>query len=146
MVGNCKEDSFGSQQGFSTIAAVAAWGLPAAHTIAVLVTRDVDADELTGRFCWIHFEAIQNPMEVLIKNHAFRGALELSVYLPLFLSLTHFVARSRTLILNMTDSEQFLGLRPILGWISDIRTRIWSASKKNARRVLQPRLVIPFVL
>jgi hypothetical protein len=50
-VGNCKEDSFGSQQGFSTIAAVAAWGLPAAHTIAVLVTRDVDADELTGRSC-----------------------------------------------------------------------------------------------
>lgn len=49
MAGNCKEDSFGSQQGFSTVAAVAAWGLPAAHTIAVLVTRDVDADELTGR-------------------------------------------------------------------------------------------------
>lgn len=47
--GNCKEDGFGPQQGFSTIAAVAAWGLPAAHTIAVLVTRDVDADELTGR-------------------------------------------------------------------------------------------------
>lgn len=43
-----KEDSFGPQQGFSTVAAVAAWGLPAAHTIAVLVTRDVDADELTG--------------------------------------------------------------------------------------------------
>lgn len=47
--GNYKEDSFGAQQGFSTVAAVAAWGLPAAHTIAVLVTRDVDADELTGR-------------------------------------------------------------------------------------------------
>lgn len=46
---NCKEDGFGPQQGFSTIAAVTAWGLPAAHTIAVLVTRDVDADELTGR-------------------------------------------------------------------------------------------------
>ncbi|KAF7380829.1 hypothetical protein HZH66_014205 [Vespula vulgaris] len=46
--GNCKEDSFGLQQGFSTVGAVAAWGLPAAHTIAVLVTRDVDADELTG--------------------------------------------------------------------------------------------------
>ncbi|XP_019698400.1 frizzled-4 isoform X1 [Harpegnathos saltator] len=45
---NCKEDGFGPQQGFSTIAAVAAWGLPAAHTIAVLVTRDVDADELTA--------------------------------------------------------------------------------------------------
>lgn len=49
--GNYKEDSFGPQQGFSTVAAVAAWGLPAAHTIAVLVTRDVDADELTGKFC-----------------------------------------------------------------------------------------------
>lgn len=46
--GNCKEDSLG--QGFSTIAAVLAWGLPATHTIAVLVTRDVDADELTGRY------------------------------------------------------------------------------------------------
>lgn len=51
--GNYKEDSFGPQQGFSTVAAVAAWGLPAAHTIAVLVTRDVDADELTGKFCYI---------------------------------------------------------------------------------------------
>lgn len=48
--GNCKENNFGLQQGFSTITAVAAWGLPAAHTIAVLVTRDVDADELTGKF------------------------------------------------------------------------------------------------
>lgn len=48
MGSNCKEDGFGPQQGFSTIAAVAAWGLPAAHTIAVLVTRDVDADELTA--------------------------------------------------------------------------------------------------
>ncbi|XP_024869642.1 frizzled-4 [Temnothorax curvispinosus] len=46
--GNYKEDSFGPQQGFSTVGAVAAWGLPAAHTIAVLVTRDVDADELTA--------------------------------------------------------------------------------------------------
>ncbi|KAM0725426.1 Frizzled-4 [Formica fusca] len=44
--GNCKEDSLG--QGFSTITAVLAWGLPATHTIAVLVTRDVDADELTA--------------------------------------------------------------------------------------------------
>lgn len=50
MGSNCKEDGFGPQQGFSTIAAVAAWGLPAAHTIAVLVTRDVDADELTGTY------------------------------------------------------------------------------------------------
>ncbi|RLU17433.1 hypothetical protein DMN91_009668 [Ooceraea biroi] len=50
--GNCKEDSFGLQQGFSTVAAVAAWGLPAAHTIAVLVTRDVDADELTAN-CFV---------------------------------------------------------------------------------------------
>ncbi|XP_020279043.1 frizzled-4 [Pseudomyrmex gracilis] len=46
--GNCREDSFGLHQGFSTVAAVAAWGLPAAQTIAVLVTRDVDADELTA--------------------------------------------------------------------------------------------------
>ncbi|KAL0112486.1 hypothetical protein PUN28_012066 [Cardiocondyla obscurior] len=46
--GNYKEDSFGLQQGFSTVASVVAWGLPAAHTIAVLVTRDVDADELTA--------------------------------------------------------------------------------------------------
>ena len=44
----CKENGFGLQQGFSTVGAVAAWGLPAAHTIAVLVTRDVDADELSG--------------------------------------------------------------------------------------------------
>jgi len=49
--GNCKEDNFGLQQGFSTVTAVVAWGFPAAHTIAVLVTRDVDADELTGKFC-----------------------------------------------------------------------------------------------
>ncbi|XP_066603094.1 frizzled-4 [Prorops nasuta] len=46
-VTSVKED-FGIQQGLSTVAAVIAWGLPAAHTIAVLVTRDVDADELTG--------------------------------------------------------------------------------------------------
>ncbi|XP_043278601.1 frizzled-4 [Venturia canescens] len=46
---NLKEDGgFGLQQGFATVGAVAAWGFPAAHTIAVLVTRDVDADELTG--------------------------------------------------------------------------------------------------
>lgn len=50
IAGNCKEDGFGLQQGFSTVTAVAAWGLPAAHTIAVLVTRDVDADELTGTY------------------------------------------------------------------------------------------------
>lgn len=50
--GNHKEDGFGLQQGFSTVGAVAAWGLPAAHTIAVLVTRDVDADELTGN-CFV---------------------------------------------------------------------------------------------
>ncbi|XP_015121889.1 frizzled-4 [Diachasma alloeum] len=43
-----KEEGFGLQQGFSTVGAVVAWGFPAAHTIAVLVTRDVDADELTG--------------------------------------------------------------------------------------------------
>lgn len=50
MAGSYKEEaSLGPQQGFSTVAAVAAWGLPAAHTIAVLVTRDVDADELTGK-------------------------------------------------------------------------------------------------
>ncbi|XP_043470137.1 frizzled-4 [Leptopilina heterotoma] len=45
---NCKENGFGLQHGFSTVGSVAAWGLPAAHTIAVLVTRDVDADELSG--------------------------------------------------------------------------------------------------
>lgn len=29
---------------------IAAWGLPAAQTVAVLVLRDVDGDELTGKF------------------------------------------------------------------------------------------------
>lgn len=53
--GNCREDSFGLQQGFSTVASVAAWGLPAAQTIAVLVTRDVDADELTGELLFVFF-------------------------------------------------------------------------------------------
>lgn len=29
---------------------LATWGLPALQTVAVLVLRDVDADELTGKF------------------------------------------------------------------------------------------------
>lgn len=53
--GNRKDDGFGLQQGYATIGNVAAWGLPAAHTIAVLVTRDVDADELTGKILFIYF-------------------------------------------------------------------------------------------
>ncbi|XP_076242838.1 frizzled-4-like [Calliopsis andreniformis] len=40
--------NFGLYTEFSTIGTIAAWGVPAAFTIAVLVTRDVDADELTG--------------------------------------------------------------------------------------------------
>ncbi|XP_012250728.2 frizzled-4 [Athalia rosae] len=43
-----QDQGFGLQQGCSTLGTVASWGLPAVHTIAVLVTRDVDADELTG--------------------------------------------------------------------------------------------------
>lgn len=35
-------------QGVSSFLHMAAWGLPAAQTVAVLVRRDVDADELTG--------------------------------------------------------------------------------------------------
>lgn len=58
--GNCREDSFGLQQGFSTVASVAAWGLPAAQTIAVLVTRDVDADELTGELLLFFFFFFQD--------------------------------------------------------------------------------------
>lgn len=54
-----KEDGgFGLQQGFSTVGAVAAWGFPAAHTIAVLVTRDVDADELTGNLLFFLYNRL----------------------------------------------------------------------------------------
>jgi len=35
-------------QQHSSLFHLAGWGLPAAQTIAVLVLRDVDADELTG--------------------------------------------------------------------------------------------------
>lgn len=34
----------------SSLLQLAAWGVPAALAAAVLVTRDVDADELTGKF------------------------------------------------------------------------------------------------
>lgn len=63
---NCKENGFVLQQGFSTVGSVAAWGLPAAHTIAVLVTRDVDADELSGKFQCYKFHFI--PL-LCIKQH-----------------------------------------------------------------------------
>lgn len=33
---------------FSTLSQLAAWGLPALQTVAVLVARNVDADELLG--------------------------------------------------------------------------------------------------
>ncbi|KAG7200318.1 hypothetical protein KM043_017781 [Ampulex compressa] len=49
---NCKPGEFGEHEGLFTIGAVAAWGIPAAFTIAVLVLRDVDADELTGS-CYV---------------------------------------------------------------------------------------------
>ena len=42
------KENFGLWQKFSTIGTITAWGVPAAFTIAVIVTRDVDADELTG--------------------------------------------------------------------------------------------------
>lgn len=38
----------------SSLLQLAAWGVPAALAAAVLVTRDVDADELTGEY-FIHF-------------------------------------------------------------------------------------------
>lgn len=63
MTGNCKEDDLG--QGFSTIAAVLAWGLPAAHTIAVLVTRDVDADELTAS-CFVGQQNTQSLLALVL--------------------------------------------------------------------------------
>lgn len=42
-------------QGVSSLLHLAAWGLPAAQTVAVLVRRDVDADELTGKFMNLYF-------------------------------------------------------------------------------------------
>lgn len=42
------KENFGLRQKFSTIGTITAWGVPAAFTTAVIVTRDVDADELTG--------------------------------------------------------------------------------------------------
>lgn len=51
--GNREDRGFGLEQGCSTVGTVASWGLPAVHTIAVLITRDVDADELTGE-CKFH--------------------------------------------------------------------------------------------
>lgn len=41
-------------QGLSSVLHLAAWGIPAAHTVTVLVQRDVDADELTGKFILIY--------------------------------------------------------------------------------------------
>jgi hypothetical protein len=66
----------------SSLGHLAAWGLPAAQTVAVLVLRDVDADELTGNF---HVR-IQNNDKIL-----------LSLFLSLSLSLTHNFFLSLTL-------------------------------------------------
>jgi len=95
--GNYKEDSFGLQQGFSTVATVAAWSLPAAHTIAVLVTRDVDADELTGKshlvpLFYSHFPVLldiylnwTSPGGILLKQsnatQPIRFPLQLSIFI-----------------------------------------------------------------
>ncbi|KAK0091011.1 hypothetical protein PV326_003878 [Microctonus aethiopoides] len=46
------DDGFGSQYCFSILGAIAAWSFPAVHTVIVLITRDVDADELMGN-CFV---------------------------------------------------------------------------------------------
>ena len=48
----------------SSLLQLAAWGVPAALAAAVLVTRDVDADELTGRLCYIYifFKYLKLPL------------------------------------------------------------------------------------
>lgn len=58
-IGNSKANNNGSvaitnkkvnTESFSNFAQLAAWGLPAVQTVAVLVARVVDADELLGKF------------------------------------------------------------------------------------------------
>lgn len=58
-IGNSKANNNGSvaitnkkvnTESFSNLAQLAAWGLPAVQTVAVLVARVVDADELLGKF------------------------------------------------------------------------------------------------
>ncbi|KAF7997329.1 hypothetical protein HCN44_005606 [Aphidius gifuensis] len=46
--GKGTKDDFGPEKGCSKLGAFAAWILPGVHTLAVFITRDVDADELTG--------------------------------------------------------------------------------------------------
>lgn len=57
-IGNSKANNNGSvaitnkkvnTESFSNLAQLAAWGLPAVQTVAVLIARVVDADELLGK-------------------------------------------------------------------------------------------------
>ena len=48
--GKGTKDDFGPEKGCSKLGAFTAWILPAVHTLAVFITRDVDADELTGNY------------------------------------------------------------------------------------------------
>lgn len=41
-------------QSLSSMLHLAAWGVPAAHTLTVFVRRDADADELTGKFVFFN--------------------------------------------------------------------------------------------
>lgn len=42
---------------------VVAWGVPAAQTVAALVRRDVDTDELTGKFICFLYVSLGNNVE-----------------------------------------------------------------------------------
>lgn len=115
------EDSFGSQQGFSTVASVAAWGLPAAYTIAVLVTRDVDADELTGKGPVGSFsftgqeEGLQEGERRSCGNYNGLMIEHTRIVILYLLQRNSFsLSRRRTLICEMTDSGEFLCLQPRL--------------------------------
>lgn len=52
----------------SSLLQLAAWGVPAALAAAVLVTRDVDADELTGKFLEMFRSVVSYKLPTLSKS------------------------------------------------------------------------------